>query len=299
MSSTSPSLSTNNLPGVLWASAAVGLFTLVYVAAKLSGTGAAAMQVMWLRYVGGVLTTLALLRGRGGLAGASVRARPALHVGRAAAGAFGASGAVYAASHMPVASASAIGLLDGFFIVLLGLVLLGERLSPRQACAIALSLAGAMVVVGAQGAFDGWDPTFAVPALVALAGALLVGIESILLKALARTERALIVLLSVNALGAILLTLPAWLTWVDVPWPWIVAFLGLGPLSIAAQYCNIRAFRVADASIVGPVRYTWVVYGALLGAWLFQEPLTPLVWAGIALVLAGGGWLALLRVRPV
>jgi len=289
----------NNLPGVLWALAAVGIFTLIYVAAKLSGTGAAAMQVMWLRYVGGTITTLVLLTARGGLSSVSFASRPTLHLARAAAGAFGASGAVYAATNMPVASASAIGLLDGFFIVLLGLFVLGERISGRQALAIALSMLGALVVVGSQGAFGGWDPAFAVPAGIALVGALLVGIESIFLKMLARSERALMVLLSVNVLGALLLSIPAWLTWVSLPSPWLVAFLGLGPLSIAAQYCNIRAFRVADASVVGPVRYTWVVYGALLGAWLFHEPLTPLVWGGIALVLAGGCWLALLRARPV
>ena len=289
----------NNLPGVLWALAAVGIFTFTYVAAKLSGTGAAAMQVMWLRYVGGTLTTLALLTARGGLSGIGFASRPALHIGRAAAGAFGASSAVYAASNMPVASASAIGLLDGFFIVLLGLFALGERISVRQALAIVLSMLGALVVVASQGAFGGWDPAFALPAGIALVGALLVGIESILLKALARSERALIVLLSVNVLGALLLSIPAWFTWVALPWPWLIAFLGLGPLAIAAQYCNIRAFRVADASVVGPVRYTWVVYGALAGAVFFHEPLTPLVWTGIALVLAGGCWLALLRARPV
>ncbi len=297
MSASPPVPHHSNLPGVLWALTAVGIFTFIYIAAKLSGTGAAALQVMWLRYAGGFLTTVALILWRGSARDVMRTSKPLLHLARAGTGAFGSSAAVYAASHMPVASASAIGLLDGLFIVLLGLVVLGERVTARQWCAIAISLIGALTIVGTQGAFGRWDPAFAVPAGAALLGALLIAIESIMIKSLVRTERALTVLLSVNLLAFLLLAGPAALTWVPVSWAWILGFLALGPLSIAAQYCNIRAFRAADASVVGPVRYTWVVYGALCGTWFFQEPLTATVWGGIALVLMGGGWLALLRTR--
>lgn len=297
MASPSASPTHSNLPGVLWALTAVGLFTFIYIAAKLSGTGASALQVMWLRFAGGLITCTGLMFLRGGPRSVLPTSRVGLHVARASAGAFGSSAAVFAASHMPVASASAIGLLDGLFVVILGLVVLHEKVSVRQWCAILVSLAGAVTVLAAQGAFGGWDPAFGIPALSAAAGALLVAVESILIKSLVRTERALTVLFYVNLIACALLAIPAALTWVPLPGIWWLGFIALGPLAIAAQYCNIRAFRVADASVIGPVRYTWVVYGALCGAWFFGDALTPMLWAGIALVLLGGGWLALLRTR--
>ncbi|GAB3338168.1 DMT family transporter [Bordetella tumulicola] len=265
---------------------------------RLSGTEASALQIIWLRYVGGFATMVVALLVRRDIVGILSTTQPFLHACRAAAGGFGGVAAVFVAGNMPVASASAIGLLDGLFTVLLGLIVLREYVPLRQWLATIASLAGAMTVVGAQGAFSNWDVEYTGPALIALAGAMLIAIESIMIKTLVRTEAALTVLFYVNLFGSMIL---AWLgisSWQTIPFQWLFAFLMLGPVAILAQCCNINAFRQANASVVGPIRYAWIIYGSVFGALFFDESITLPMGIGVCLVLFGGGCLAFLRNRP-
>ncbi|MBL6431817.1 MAG: hypothetical protein HPM95_14470 [Alphaproteobacteria bacterium] len=87
------------------------------------------------------------------------------------------------------------------------------------------------------------------------AGAVLIAVESILIKTLARSERAIIVLFYVNLFGMLLFAGPALWQWQPVPAALTGAFVLLGPIAILAQVCNIQAFRLSDAALIGPVRY--------------------------------------------
>ncbi|MGP9822415.1 DMT family transporter [Salinarimonas sp. NSM] len=286
-----------NLKGVAWATLGTGLFALIYVSGKLADGAAGAIQIMWLRYLGGFVTVAAVLAFTGRPASWLSTRQPALHAVRAACGAFGGVAAVYAAARMPVAEATAIGLLDGLLTVILGVVLLRERLRVGQVIGGVLCLIGALVAVTGEGALSGAVPVG--PAAVALAGAALVACESILIKTLARAEKALTVLLYVNLYGSLILMVPALATWSPIALPMAGAFALLGPIAILAQTCNIFAFRRADAAVVGPVRYTWIVFGALYGSIFFAETPSPSTLAGAAAILVGGAVLAIARGAPV
>jgi drug/metabolite transporter (DMT)-like permease len=95
----------------------------------------------------------------------------------------------------------------------------------------------------------------------------------------------------------LILAWPGLANWHEIPVQWLFAFLMLGPVAIGAQYCNINAFRRATASVVGPIRYSWVVYGAAFGVLFFDEPISLTTGVGIASVLVGGGWLATLKLK--
>jgi drug/metabolite transporter (DMT)-like permease len=285
----------SNAAGVAWAALAVGLFAFIYVSGKLTGNHAPAVQIIWLRYLGGLCTVLLLL--------AITRAKPSalrttqapVHALRAAAGGLGGAAAIYAAAHMPVVSASAIGLLDGVFAIVLGVALLREGVSGRQYMAAAVCLVGALVVLAGKGAFNAVGQLPVLPALAALAGALAVAIEAILIKKLARSERLLPVLFYVNLFGSLLFAVPGLAGWTGVAPLHLALFLLLGPLAIVAQSCNIQALRNADVAVIGPIRYVWIVYAMVFGALLFGERIAPVDLLGAALVLAGGLWLAFTR----
>ncbi|MBL6431816.1 MAG: DMT family transporter [Alphaproteobacteria bacterium] len=99
---------------------------------KWSGGVASAAQIIWLRYVGGFLCVVAwALLSRERVRGLATPQLP-VHAVRAAAGGSGGMAAIYAATNMPVADATAIGLLDGFFTVLLGVFVLKEAFTLRQ-----------------------------------------------------------------------------------------------------------------------------------------------------------------------
>lgn len=280
----------SNLAGAAWAALAVGIFAFIYVSGKFTASPASALQIIWLRYVGGLVCMLMIW---------GVRRQPLsthqvhVHAARALAGGLGGAAAVHAATQMPVAAASAIGLMDGVFTVALGILLLKERVSARQYAAAVLCLIGALAVVWGRGDSQAWEAVQAGPALVALGGAFLVAVESLLIKRLARSESLLSTLVYVNVFGTLIFGVPVVPSWVELPAGHLVLFLSLGPMALVAQGCNILALRRCDVALIGPVRYLWVVYGLVLGATLFDETPTPAALAGAALVVAGGLWLAL------
>ena len=298
MSSASPSRKpgiSENAAGVLWVTAGTALFTLVFASGKLAGDTASALQILFLRYIGGfaTLVTIVLISGKRLKFYAS--RKPAAHFYRAVFGAFGGGAAIHAAANMPIADATAIGLLEAIFTVLLGVALLGERISRPHWIAIAISCSGAAIMMASNGAFQDLNADYLWPAAFALLGAVLIACESIMIKLLAVSEKAMTVLLYVNAFGILLLSVPAILTWQSPDLVDNLPFLLLGPLAITAQYFVIRGFRLAEVSVLGPVGYSWIVFAALLGFLLFGEIPDSGTIVGALIIVIGGIKLALLK----
>lgn len=290
----------DTLAGVLLALLAVALFTPVYAAGKFTDLAVPAVAIMWMRYIGGVTTiAVVVVATRTPLAGLASPA-PWMHLGRVLLGAGGGICAVHAASVMPVADAAAIGLTQGMMIVALAALLLRERVGLGHWLAGGLSALGAWLVIRALA--DGAEPgdRSLEGAAAAFVGAFLLSCEVLLLKVLARRETALGVLVHVNGMAAVVFAIPAvlaarsaGLTAGD-----LAPFLVLGPLAITAQFCNILAFRRADAAILGPIGYSWILFSALLGYVCFGEVPAPGAALGAALIVTGGVWLTAVSMRP-
>ncbi len=282
--------------GVLLALAAVALFTPIFAAGKFAGGAVPALAIIWMRYLGGIATVVAATAATRTPLAALSSPRPHLHAVRALCGAGGGALAIHAASVLPVADAAAIGLTEGLMIVALAALLLKERVTARHWLAGGLCALGAFLVVRATTQEGASGDRSLEGAAAAFAGAFLIALETVLIKVLARQERALAVLAHVNVIAAILFAVPAWvaaraagLGWADL---WVFALLG--PVAITAQFLNILAFRLADASILGPVSYAWILFAAVLGYVAFGEVPGPGVAAGAVLIVAGGVWLATL-----
>ena len=282
------------MKGIAWAVLAVAIFSLFFLSGKLAGGAASATQIMFMRYAGGFLTVIVVaLAMRARLRDFATK-QLHFHALRASMGGGGGIMAIYAAAHMPVANATAIGLLDVVFVMLLGVYVLKEIVTPRQWLAAAACLVGAIIVVVFGSGLRLGEATLEASA-AALLGALLLAIESILIKKLARSENAIAFLLYVNLFGTLLLAIPAFIEWRPIPLSYVAAFLMLGPLAIAGQACNIQAFRLADVSLLGPVKYSWIVFAALFGFLFFGEVPQTATYVGGALIVAGGVVIALSR----
>jgi drug/metabolite transporter (DMT)-like permease len=280
---------------VLWAAAAVCLFAFIYLSGKLTGGTTSALQIMWLRYVGGLLTVVVLVAFSGDPWQVLKTRQAGTHFARAATGGIGGVAAIYAASVMPVATASALGLLDGMFAMVLGVVLLRERISATQVMASSLCLAGAMIVLFGKGASTGLSSSNLLAIFVALAGALAVAVESVLIKRLSTSETAVTVLLYVNLFGVLLFAPLALFEWTAVSPSTLLLMLSLGPIAVVAQTCNIVAYRHADVALIAPVRYLWILFAAAFGYVLFGERPTPTTYLGAACLILGGIWLTRTR----
>lgn len=198
---------------------------------------------------------------------------------------------------MPILDATAISLLYVIIIVALGVVLLKERIGPLHWLAIILSTTGAIFVMAARGAFTHFDLSYQWPTAIAVAGALLVAFEAILIRTLSQSEKSLTVLLHVNFFGIFLVVIPAAMTWQSATLTEVGLILLLGPLAIFAQYCVIRGYRLAKVSVVGPIDYSWLIFAGILGYCFFDEVPTSGVLAGTAPIGVSGLILALIKPR--
>ncbi|MEK9970560.1 MAG: DMT family transporter, partial [Ferrovibrio sp.] len=203
---------------------------------------------------------------------------------------------IWGATYMPLADASALALLQGVFTMGLAVVLLRERILLLQGVAAGLCVVGALVIVrgntGAAVEADAFSSPWA--PLAMLAGAFLTACEVILIKVLSRHESMLSMLLHVNGFAALLLGAAMLFLWVPVATLTLALLCLIGPMAIAGQMCNVRAYRIADAAWLAPFTYASVAFAALIGWIMFGTIPGTAAWIGTALIVAGG----LLLIRP-
>lgn len=286
-----PNSDLTNLKAILYLLASTGFFAVMFASGRFAGDTASAVQILFLRYVGGLatVTCLAVLQRRSWTSLQS-RHKP-LHVMRIIGGAFGGVAIIYANANMPIVDANAISQLSAIFLLTLGVVLLRERPTRWHLLAISTCLGGAVVILASRGAFADFRPAYLLPASVALIAALLFAVESFCIKLMTRTDDIMTALAHANVLGVVVLLIPAILTW---QWagPISVVWIGLGPLAIAAQFCTMRGYALADIAVLAPMKYTALVFAAAIGWVFFAEVPTTGVILGACLIAAGGILLA-------
>lgn len=277
-----------NAQAVLWVTASVGLFSIVFASGKFAGDSASPLQILFLRYVGGMITLLCIAFVSGYEIRKFASSTVHLHFYRVFCGAFGGVAIIYSSANMPIVDATAIGLLDTVFLILIGVFFLHERMTVVHWVAIGVCFAGAAIVMLSKGVFEDMNMSYGWPALIALVGAILIALESVLIKQFTRSEKRMTILLYANGFGILLLAIPAMLTWGSLEILYNMSFLVLGPIAIAAQYMTLRGYQLADLSVVGPVNYTWIIFAALIGFVGFNEYPTKGAVIGAIFIVVGG-----------
>lgn len=115
-----PNVSSSNTQAILWVTASVGLFSIVFASGKFAGDSASPLQILFLRYVGGMITLLCIALVNGYQIKTFVSGTVHLHFYRVFCGAFGGVAIIYSSANMPIVDATAIGLLDTVFLILIG-----------------------------------------------------------------------------------------------------------------------------------------------------------------------------------
>ncbi|MCE8006301.1 DMT family transporter [Aestuariivita sp.] len=273
------------LPAILWVLLSTALWTLIFAAGKFADGALDPFQITVLRYFGALLTLLVLVPSQGGI-GAHRSNQPLVHFARAVSGCGAAVAITWASANMPLIQATAIGMLYGVLALLLGMVVLKERVSPRHWIAVVVSVAGVSIILFGKGAFQGgWS---VLPALATLASATLFAVEGVLISVLGRAERAFTVMLYVTVFGLGLMAWPAYAGSQPTSWEAALLCVALGPLGVLAQYCTIRGYRSAPLSVVAPVDYSWLLFSAVLGAVIFTETPGIATWIGCGAIILGG-----------
>lgn len=284
-----------NAKAIAWVTAGTALFSFIFASGKFAEGSATPLQILFLRYIGGFAILLLIVAGRRERLSAYRSRKPLSHFMRAVFGASGGGALIYASANMPIMDATAIGLLYVVFVIPLGVLVLKEKLERQHVGAIAICCSGAALVMASRGAFTEFHSAYVFPTTIAVFGAALLAVEGLMIKMLSHTDRAMTMLLHVNAFGVLLMAVPAAVQWVPLSLGTAMCFILLGPLAVTAQYCIVRGYRLASLSIVGPVDYTWLIFAGLIGFLFFDEKPTLGVAAGSAIIAVGGILLAVIK----
>jgi len=285
------------LVATLWAAAGSSLFAFMWVLPKFVGQGVPAVQVAFLRYAAGAVCIAPffmaeLVRGTATAAIETPRHRLMLmHAARAACGVTSLAFGSYAVTHIPLANAQAIAMTNGVFTVLFASVFLREKAGWREIAAGAIALCGAVIVAGpGTAAAAGWALG---GVIAAFAQAVTWGGEVVLLRATASRDSASRILFQVNLAAALMVLLAGVWFWDSLSLESFLLIIAMGPIAIVGQLFNIRAFRVADATTLVPVRYSGIIFAAIFGILFFGEWPEPSAVFGAVLIVGGAMWLAL------
>lgn len=260
-----------------WMSGALLSFIGMAIAARELSAAVGTFEILFFRSVIGLAVIAVLLRRAGWRQVRSTRT--GIHLLRNTAHFAGQFGWFYAISLIPLAQVFAIEFTVPIWTALLAALLLGERMTATRLAAIAIGIAGIVLIL---------RPGVAIvqpAAVAALLSALAYGLSHTLTKKLVGSDRPLTILFYMTAIQlpfGLIGAVPHWVWPAPAMWPWL-AVVGLTALS--AHYCITRALALADATVVVPMDFLRLPLIALLGFMLYGERIEWYLFAGAALII--------------
>lgn len=187
---------------------------------------------------------------------------------------------------IPLADATAIVFLNPVFGMILAIPLLGEKVGRIRWTAAFIALAGAMLLLRPT------PESFQIASLLALAAAVIMGVEIIFIKKLSGREAPIQVLLINNFLGVLIASLAVIAVWqMPTAAQWAV-LIALGICMALAQACFVNAMARADASFVAPFSYGTLIFATLYDIAFFAQIPDWVTLTGAGIILSGGLLLA-------
>lgn len=191
-------------------------------------------------------------------------------------------------SLLPLAEVQAIRFATPMFLVVFAALFLGEKFRLVRLGAVAIGLAGVVVIVSPRlGGAEYGGPAL-IGAGMALTSAALAALAQTLIKAMSGRERseAIAFYFLATASAASLVTLPFGWVW---PSPWQALLLGLcGVCGAVGQMLLTASYKYADASALAPFSYVSMLWATLIGFVWFDEVPTWATLAGAALIIFSG-----------
>jgi drug/metabolite transporter (DMT)-like permease len=208
--------------------------------------------------------------------------RPWLHVTRGALVGIATQLGFYTLASIPLATATALFFTAPIFTAIFNIYVHGEQIGPRRWAAIGVGFIGALVITNPFGASFSFG--FITGTLSSLAFAAVLTLS----RNVSRADGPISALFSAAVMTA-LLSLPLAAPILKAPteplsYVLIAAMVAVGFLR---QFADLRAFTLADASVLAPITYLRLIFVGLGAYFIFGEiPDTPTIIGSIIVICA-------------
>ncbi|MGU9956382.1 MAG: DMT family transporter [Arenicellales bacterium WSBS_2016_MAG_OTU3] len=189
----------------------------------------------------------------------------------------------FAVSRMPLADVTAIALSAPLFMTALSGPLLGEPADLPRKMALVAGFLGVLIIV--QPTAENID-TIGVAA--ALFGALLFALLGIQTRRMSTTESSGLMVFSSALVIFVMAGGVSLFSWVTPDLHSMALMIGLGVVSLAAQFCIVQAYRFTQVYVVAPFDYVTILWAILFGWMFFAHLPTPTMLFGASIVVACG-----------
>lgn len=182
-----------------------------------------------------------------------------------------------------IATTTIIYHIQPFFVVLIGVVFLRERISPDQLLWMLGAFLGVVLASGLVFAHGHADANWVPGIALTLGGALLYAVTTILAKGLGQ-QRAEITVLCQTVVGVVMLAPFAGVGQHIAPasWGWL---LGIGVLHTGIAYVLMNsAFPRLTTPVIGVITFIYPVVAIIVDWAIYGHPLGPAQAAGMALI---------------
>ena len=186
---------------------------------------------------------------------------------------------------IPLAMTFALEFTTPAWTLLIAAPVLGERFTASRVGAVVFGLLGVLVIL--RPGLAAFQPG----ALLVLMAAFGFAITLVATKKLTRTDSPFAIIFWMMLIQlplALIASDPLFVTKLDrrrLP-----AVIAIGVSGLASHYCLTRAFRVGDAGVVVPLDFMRIPLIAVIGWWLYGEPLDVFVFVGAGLIVTGILW---------
>lgn len=189
----------------------------------------------------------------------------------------------FAVTRMPLSEVTAIALSAPLIMTALSGPMLGERADLPRKMVLVAGFVGVLIVIQPTAEQVDW-----LGVACALFGAFMFAMLALQTRKMSASESS--ELMVFTAAGAFLLVTGAMLLfrWETPDAESLALMLGLGVLTLFAQYTIVSAYQYAAVYVIAPFEYVTILWAIGLGWVVFAEVPTALMLSGAALIVASG-----------
>ena len=191
-----------------------------------------------------------------------------------------------ALKHLQMVQVTTIGFAAPFIVAILSIFLLGERVGFHRWTAIVIGFVGVLVVI--RPGTDGMHWAMGV-FFIGVAG---YALFLVLTRKIAGVENPIRSAMYTAIVGGVVLTFPMPWIWewpaTNIGWFYMILAGGAGAM---AHFLIIKAHKFAEASLLGPLYYSQIVWSLLAGYLAFDDIPDGYTMAGAGIVISSGLYL--------